>query len=431
MELRSRSTNATGKSPAITPRSEVRQLAASTPPSGVEARSISDPGVPGTAVAPGTQPQSSAAPGDMAKVLSCVSSLMDRLSAIEKNLNAPKANDNGDGSHPGDDTSSRHSSSQKSKARNECADVAAHDPDGSPPTTDSDSDGTNKRRLRKERRQRRAKRKAKKMQDKQDVAAATPNESKLSTDATIKLYRTMLRNVTVETVLDPKFPALQKAWARLRFQHPLPWSIASTVLAHGFQDRGAVVYQTCLDTNPAASEEELWALLEEKLYNPISIEVKRDAYENARMHHSEGVAEFADRVSELASCLPDTISTPALCSRFLAGLPPKLRAQAVVADRGNFNSLVVTTSRLAALSRDRVYAVDVEGSRDNPIGPHPGMQSKPGHEHLRCYRCWRYGHVSTHCRHPRAPKPMDAPLPSPASSRGLLSKNDRRGGRQY
>ena len=238
----------------------------------------------------------------------------------------------------------------------------------------------------------------------------------LSTRDIIKMYERSLGHVTVSKVLDSKFPALKAAWKRVRALYPLPWDLASSILSHGFKDRAAVVYEEVVARHIDAGEEQIWELLEKRLYNSTQVETKRDEFENIRWLSTESVTEYADRLRELASCLPDTLSEQALCSRFIGGLPRSMKSQATVADSGSLDSLVAVTARLAAIQQpimsgtagkytgrsekilemgDNEDAPGPPGSSRNPVGPGPDRQVYEPHRSLRCYRCDRYGHVAS------------------------------------
>ena len=240
----------------------------------------------------------------------------------------------------------------------------------------------------------------------------------LTTRDLVKLYQRSVSHVTVSKVLDPKFPALRAAWQRVRTLYPLPWDIASSILSNGFKDRAAVVYEEVVARNMTAGEQEIWSLLERRLYNPTQVETMRNEFENIRWKSDESVTEYADRLRELASCLPDVLSEQALCSRFIGGLPRTMKSQATVADSGNLDALVATTARLAAIQghalpagaagngfgrKERINEMFEEdqqgegppGCATNPVGPSQGRRVYAPHRDLRCYRCHRHGHVAS------------------------------------
>lgn len=239
----------------------------------------------------------------------------------------------------------------------------------------------------------------------------------LTTRDLVKLYQRSLSHVMVSKVLDPKFPALRAAWQRVRTLYPLPWELASSVLSNGFKDRAAVVYEEVVAKNMTAGEQEVWSLLEKRLYNPTQVETMRNEFETIRWKSEESVTEYADRLRELASCLPDVLSEQALCSRFIGGLPRSMKAQATVADSGNLDALVATTARLAAIlgpaqlgsnsghlgRRERLHELS-EGNQEpegplgcptNPVGSGQGRRVYGPHRDLKCYRCHRFGHVAS------------------------------------
>jgi Retrotransposon gag protein len=159
----------------------------------------------------------------------------------------------------------------------------------------------------------------------------------------IRLYRHSLQNVVVRKVLDPMFPAAKMAWDRLRRQYPMSWTIARATLAAAFEERAATVYEEVAAANTGANEWEFWNRLEARLFNASQVSIKRAEFEKASQGARETVDEFADRIRQLAGCLPEATPDAVLCSRFLNGVAIGLRREATIADRGDFDNLVSTS----------------------------------------------------------------------------------------
>jgi Retrotransposon gag protein len=177
----------------------------------------------------------------------------------------------------------------------------------------------------------------------------------------ILLYRHSLPNVVVRKVLDQMYPGAKMAWYRLRRQYPISWIIARATLAAAFEERAATVYEEVAAANTGANEWELWDRLEARLFNASQVSIKRAEFEKARQWARETVDEFADRIRQLAGCLPEATPDPVLCSRFLNGVAIGLRREATIVDRGDFDNLVSTIARLAAVGpRRNEYVAQVE-----------------------------------------------------------------------
>jgi hypothetical protein len=159
----------------------------------------------------------------------------------------------------------------------------------------------------------------------------------------IRLYRHSLQNVVVRKVRDPMFPAAKMAWDRLRRQYPMSWTIARATLAAAFEERAATVYEEVAAANTGANEWEFWNRLEARLFNASQVSIKRAEFEKASQGARETVDEFADRIRQLAGCLPEATPDAVLCSRFLNGVAIGLRREATIADRGDFDNLVSTS----------------------------------------------------------------------------------------
>jgi hypothetical protein len=192
------------------------------------------------------------------------------------------------------------------------------------------------------------------------------------------------------------------AWARLRKQHPLPWRVVRTVLPQAFEGRAAAVYEEVAAEHPDATEEDLLAQMTVRLYNPQQVSITRGKYERAAQESRESATAFADRIRELASCLPEHTPAAALCSKFVAGVTVDLRREATVADNGDFDELVAKVARLHAVSARRETVGEVmetrqasqgrmqvqgDGKEGSPIGPRQDLKPLMWQASSQCFRC--------------------------------------------
>jgi hypothetical protein len=216
--------------------------------------------------------------------------------------------------------------------------------------------------------------------------------------------------VVVKEANDSMFPTARAAWLRLRRQHPLPWAKACGALPHAFTGHAAAVYEIVANLPEMTDNDEtmLWEELTERLYNKEQVTLKRSTFDNLKQLPKETPLEFATRVRELATSLPEHVQPTTLCSRFLCGLNSSaLREKVTVADNGNFDELVGKTVRVAQASqRETVAVVDEKssgqyeklpqgsGSQGRPIGPSETQPPIKRFANVKCHNCQLYGHVA-------------------------------------
>jgi Retrotransposon gag protein len=284
--------------------------------------------------------------------------------------------------------------------------------DGDP---SSDGDGSDSHERRREtnskngRRERRAQRNRRR-DSRQYYDDDSDSSQELSTRAKLEIYKATLKNVSVKGANDSMFPTARAAWSRLRRQHPLPWAKACGALPHAFTGHAAAVYEIVANLPEMTDNDEtlLWEELTKRLFNKEQVTLKRSTFDNLRQLPKETPLEFAARLRELATSLPEHVQPTTLCSRFLSGLNSSaLREKVTVADNGNFDELVGKTVRVAQASqRETVAAVDERpsrlyeklpqgsGSKDSPIGPSETQLPIKRFASVKCHNCQMYGHVA-------------------------------------
>jgi Retrotransposon gag protein len=221
------------------------------------------------------------------------------------------------------------------------------------------------------------------------------------------------------------FPAAKIAWGIMQRQYPLSWTIERAILGAAFEERSATVYEEVAPAHPQANEQALWGRLESRLFNASQIAIKRAAFEKASQSARETIDEFAQRFQQQAGCLPEVMPEAALCSRFLNGMSFGLRREATVADRGNFDALVSTVARLAAVGLRKTECVsEVQehpwrppafplggGTRGSPIRPSVNVPPLQRHAETECFKCHQFGHMATGkfpCKWDPKSKPAEA-----------------------
>jgi hypothetical protein len=80
-------------------------------------------------------------------------------------------------------------------------------------------------------------------------------------------YRNTLSEVAVCLAGDGKFPALCRRWLRLLNDAPILAEDARVLMAYGFKEAASEEFEEILANHDDASSEELWTLLEAKLFN--------------------------------------------------------------------------------------------------------------------------------------------------------------------
>jgi hypothetical protein len=143
------------------------------------------------------------------------------------------------------------------------------------------------------------------------------------------------------------------AWDRMRRQYPPSWTIARATMGAEFEGRAATVYKEVAAAHPLADEQELWGKLEPRLFNASQIAIKTAEFEKASQSGRETIGELADRVRQLLGCFLEATPDAVLRSQFLNGVSVGLRREGTIADRGNFDELVSTVARLAAVGGTR------------------------------------------------------------------------------
>jgi hypothetical protein len=201
----------------------------------------------------------------------------------------------------------------------------------------------------------------------------------------MEIYKKTLQNLAVKKANDSMFPTARASWLRPRRQHPLPWAKACGALPHAFTGHAAAVYDIVANLPEMTDNDEtlLWEEFTERLFNKEQVTLKRSTFDNLRQLPKGTPLDFAARLRELATSLPEHVQPKTLWSRFLSSLNSSaLREKVTVGDNGNFDELVRKRGCVAQASkRETVAAVEERpsgqyeklpqgsGSKGSPIGP--------------------------------------------------------------
>jgi hypothetical protein len=226
----------------------------------------------------------------------------------------------------------------------------------------------------------------------------------------MKMFQMHLKPVQVHRPGDANFPAARRCWTRVARSLTLsPEQEASTV-GMAFTGPAATVYEKVHGDAISATAEELWEKMEQRLYNDTQVQAQRSKFHTARLGTNETIEDFAQRIRDLGTGLPEAAEDSMLLQRFREGLTTTLKLQSLAISAG-FDEVVSRVSQMSEVQGKRrqpewVNEVQEEsafgydsstppGSQTNPVGPDP---VRPGDFRVwnrtrKCYKCQRYGHT--------------------------------------
>ncbi len=116
-----------------------------------------------------------------------------------------------------------------------------------------------------------------------------------------------------------------------------------------FKGTALKLYEQTRTANPMADTDTMWMLLEEKLCNRSHIISLRSKYLNMKWNEKkESLTEYAERLRDVASNLPDNLSDDMMVDTFMKGLPAYLKVRALSV-QGSFDEIV---SRVTLISNE-------------------------------------------------------------------------------
>ncbi len=142
----------------------------------------------------------------------------------------------------------------------------------------------------------------------------------------------------------------RKTWNRLVWDFPAEKHTRRRIVVVAFSGAAKKIYEEVANLYLEADDEELWDQLESRLYNDGQQRGQRAAFYSAywRERH-ESVDQFGARLRSQALTLPETVSEESMTHRFIDGLPPRLRPQAVIIS-GEYDEVVAKTSLVAQVT---------------------------------------------------------------------------------
>jgi Retrotransposon gag protein len=196
-----------------------------------------------------------------------------------------------------------------------------------------------------------------------------------------RLYKDNLSAVMISKTGDANFASAHACWDRLIVQYPVDPIHQPKLVAHAFRGAAATVFQQIAAANTNASAQTLWYLMQGRLYNTAQVQSQRARFISATMKKDESVEEFAERLRQLASGLPETTTDDVLLQRLRDGLPSALKVNAL-AVTGEFYTVVSQVGQIAdamAVMRPRREQVNaVGGAIERTNGKRKGMSHTVG-----------------------------------------------------
>ena len=240
-----------------------------------------------------------------------------------------------------------------------------------------------------------------------------------------RLYSDSLRNTRVSRVPDFKFETAYMTWHRLQRDIPIPESRQRALMALAFEGAALKIFEQTASISARLMEtpEQLWLRLREKICNKSHIISLRSDLMNVKWdERRESIAQFSNRLRTMAMNLPEEVSDDMLSTRFIQGLPNKLRL-AAYSVQGSFDEIVSRVSLIAAeigIGKESMRPIAEHGpggglwptkspprnlkytpapvstpaKKDIPQNPNPGNSS--GYEVI-CYYCKEPGHIIRFC----------------------------------
>jgi Retrotransposon gag protein/Zinc knuckle len=211
-----------------------------------------------------------------------------------------------------------------------------------------------------------------------------------------KLYARELETDRVSRIGDFRFPAARMTWRRLVQDFPVHPERLRRLVGLAFSGAAKKIYEEVSASNLAATSEQLWDLMEAKVYNVSQQRNQRASfYSTSWKEKTESIEQYGARLATAAMTLPEGVSDEALIYRFIDGLPHRLKVQALLV-RGNYDEIVATTSLVSKASQRSVQGAELVRKVSEV---REGRQSYQGlaFTERTCFECNKKGHIARMC----------------------------------
>eukprot|EP00171_Calliarthron_tuberculosum_P021211 IDg21211t1 len=215
-----------------------------------------------------------------------------------------------------------------------------------------------------------------------------------------RIYSDSLHNTRVSKIPDYRFETAYMTWTRLNTDVPINENHKRALMSLAFEGIALRTFEEIAASNPKASSEELWKKLRDRLCNESQVMSLRSAFMNMKYHErKETVQAYANRLRSSALNLPEEISSDMLVSRFVQGLPNRLRL-AALSVQGSFDEVVSRVSLISAefrMEREVFKEISELPAPTTTEAPHRliGVIDRP--RERVCYFCRKSGHISRYC----------------------------------
>jgi Retrotransposon gag protein/Zinc knuckle len=215
-----------------------------------------------------------------------------------------------------------------------------------------------------------------------------------------KLYARELEADRVSRIGDFRFPAARMTWRRLVQDFPVRPEMLRRLVGLGFSGAAKKIYEEVSASNLSAASDELWNLMEAKVYNVSQQRNQRASfYSTSWKEKTESIEQYGARLATAAMTLPEGVSDEALIHRFIDGLPQRLKVQALLI-RGGYDEIVATTSLVSKANQRPTQGPELIREVLEVREERPLYRGLPFSERT-CFECNKKGHIARMCPNQR------------------------------
>jgi hypothetical protein len=218
----------------------------------------------------------------------------------------------------------------------------------------------------------------------------------ISVSSAHKLYARELESDRVSRIGDFRFPAARMTWRRLVQDFPVRSEMLRRLVGLAFSGAAKKIYEEVSASNLSATSDELWDLMEAKVYNVSQQRNQRASfYSTSWKEKTESIEQYGARLATAAMTLPEGVSDEALIYRFIDGLPHRLKVQALLV-RGNYDEIVATTALVSKASQRSGQGPEMVREISDVTEEHQPYRGLPFSERT-CFECNKKGHIARMC----------------------------------